>query len=75
MLRRMPRPEPFVWLPDHIWLTRDEAKIALWAADIAEAAGRSPAERAAARQAQRLITRKLWDDLADILEMNGEDHG
>ena len=71
----MPRPELIVWLPDSIWLTREEATIVLQAADIAEAAGRSTAERAAAQQAQRLITRKLWDELADILEMNGEHDG
>ena len=67
--------EPIVWLPEHIWLTRDDAHVVLRAADIAAAAGRSTAERAAGRQAQRLITRKLWDELADILEMNGEHDG
>ena len=67
--------EPIVWLPEHIWLTRDDAHVVLRAVDIAVEAAAAEADHEAALQAKHLITRRLWDELADILETNGEHHG
>ena len=62
-------------LPGGIWLTREEARTVLLALDIAKAAARNRAEARIARSAILLITRKLWDELADIMEMNGDHDG
>ena len=62
---------PFVRLPGAIELNRDEALAVLDALDSAKAAARSAHEQRVAEAAIPIITRKLWDELADILEMNG----
>lgn len=41
---------------------------------VARGAHEEPAPEAAVK-AKQLITRRLWNELADILEMNGEQHG
>ncbi len=63
---------PFVRLPGAIELNRDEVLAVLDALDNAKAAARSAHEEQVAEAAIVIITRKLWNELADILEMNGE---
>lgn len=67
--------EPYVWLPGVINLDRNEALAVLCALDIAFATARNTHEKGVAEAAKLLITRKLWDELADILEMNGDHDG
>lgn len=67
--------EPYVWLPGLIELNGDEALAVLYALDVAIARARSAHEERVAEAAKLLITRKLWDELADILEMNGDHDG
>lgn len=69
------RPGTFAIFPDGIRLTNDEALAVLYALDDAKAAARNARERRDAEAAILLITRKLWDELADVLEMNGDDDG
>lgn len=69
------RPGIFTVLPEGIWLTDDEVLAVLTALDIARAAARNHTEARVARSAILLITRKLWDELADVLEMNGDHDG
>jgi hypothetical protein len=59
--------EPFARLPEQIQLSLDEVTAMLEVLDIAEDAARTDAERAAAREAIRLITSKLWPELGDLL--------
>ena len=69
------RPGTFAILPDGIRLTNDEALAVLKGLDIARAAARNRTEARVAEAATLLITRKLWNELADILEMNGDHDG
>ncbi|MDE0135261.1 MAG: hypothetical protein OXM54_10530 [Acidimicrobiaceae bacterium] len=71
----MAHQDAFTTLPAGIWLTNDESLAVLQALDIARAAARNHAESRVAGSAILLITRKLWDELADILEMNGDHSG
>lgn len=75
----MPLPQAFAWLPEEICFSLTEIEIVLAAVDIAvSSASRGthgePTAHPAIR-AKQLITRKLWEELADILEMNGDQHG
>lgn len=63
----MPADEPLVRLPDEISLTLGEVEDVLLALDLAHAET-SGAERTTIDRAVRLITRKLWPDLGDILD-------
>ena len=69
------RPGIFAVLPEGIWLTREEAETVLKALDVARAAARNHTEARVAEAAVLLVTRKLWDELADVLEMNGDHDG
>lgn len=64
--------EPFVRLPDRIELTLAEAGELLEVLDIAVATARTGAERTAARAAGEMITAKLWPELGDLLEDDGQ---
>ena len=61
-------------LPEGIWLTRHETKWVLEALDIAADAVQGGNRQALVEKAITLVTRKLWEELADILEMNGDQH-
>ena len=62
-------------LPEGIWLTRYEAKWVLEALDIAADAVQSRNQQVLVDRAITVVTRKLWEELADILEMNGDQDG
>ncbi len=59
--------DPYVRLPDHIELSLAEAGELLEVLDIAAAAARTDAERAAVRDVSHMITVKLWPELGDLL--------
>ncbi len=59
-------------LPDEISLTRGEAAVVLFALDVLETSAAAPDQAAKLRRAVRLLTRKLWPDLADLLDEDGE---
>lgn len=63
---------PYVRLPDHIELSLAEAGELLEVLDIAATAARNDAERAAVRDASRMITVKLWPELGDLLDGDDE---
>jgi len=64
--------DPYVRLPGHIELSLAEAGELLEVLDIAAATARTEDERAAIRDAGRMITLKLWPDLGDLLEGDDE---
>jgi hypothetical protein len=64
--------EPFARLPDQIVLDRHEIAIVLYALDLVELAALHPADRARVRVAIRLVTSKLWSELGDILDEDGD---
>ncbi|WP_420438499.1 hypothetical protein [Candidatus Poriferisodalis sp.] len=68
-------PGTLALLPEGIWLTRYEAKWVLEALDIAADAVQSESEQVLVDRAITVVTRKLWEELADILEMNGDQDG
>lgn len=68
----MPGDVPFARLPDQVTLTRDEISVVLFALDVTESAGLGAPERASVRRAIRLITGKLWPELGDLLDDEGE---
>ncbi len=59
-------------LPDHIEVSLAEAGELLEVLDIAAAAARTDAERAAVKGASRMITVKLWPELGDLLDGDDE---
>lgn len=59
--------EPFARLPEQIELSLEEVTAVLEALDIAELSARTAGERAAAREAIRIVTSKLWPELGDLL--------
>jgi hypothetical protein len=63
---------PFAHLPDEVTLTRDELAIVFFALDVVEQADVSSDDRVKVRRAVRLLTRKLWPELGDLL---GDDEG
>jgi len=66
--------EPLVRLPDKVVLSRDEVARVIFALDSAEeepAIGPSTRRRIAA--ARILLTSKLWIELADLLDDDGEE--
>lgn len=64
--------EPYVRLPDRIELTLAETGELLEVLDVAVATARTHGERTAAREAAEMITAKLWPELGDLLEDDGE---
>ena len=68
----MPGDIPFAQLPDQVTLTRDEISVVLFALDVTESTELGEPDRAAVRRAIRLITRKLWPELGDLLDDEGE---
>lgn len=63
---------PFARLPDDVTFTLSEVSALLEALDIGEAAVSTDEDRAAVRDAIRTITSKLWPELGDILDDEGE---
>ncbi len=63
---------PIADLPDEISVTRDEAAVVLLALDLLQTSAAAPDEAAKVRRAVRLLTRKLWPDLADLVDEDGE---
>lgn len=59
--------------PDEITLTRDEAAVALSALDVVDSAVSGPEEAEKVRPAVRLLTRKPWPELGDLLDDEGEE--
>ena len=64
--------DPLVRLPDRIEVTAAEAGRLLEVLDIAAATARTDEERAAVREAVRMITAKLWPELGDLLDGDEE---
>jgi hypothetical protein len=64
---------PIAELPDEITLDRDEAATVLFALDVVEESHIEPVRRAKVRRAVRLLTRKLWPDLGDLLDEDDEE--
>ena len=64
---------PIADLPDEITLTRDEAAVVLFALDVVDSAVSEPEEAEKVRRAVRLLTRKLWPKLGDLLDDEGEE--
>jgi hypothetical protein len=59
---------PIAELPDEVTFTLDEVAALLFVADIAvERTAEDSAEHAMARQAQQLITSRLWPELGELL--------
>lgn len=69
----VPGDVPFVELPDRIEFSLDEVSSVLEVLDIAEAAARTDDERAAAREAIRIVTSKLWPELGDLLDRDDDE--
>lgn len=66
---------PIAELPDEVTFTLDEVAALLFVADIAvERTSEDSAEHAMGRQAQRLITSRLWPDLGALPD-DGEEEG
>ncbi len=63
---------PIADLPDEITLTRDEAAVVPFALDVVDSAVSEPEETEKVRRAVRLLTRKLWPELGDLLDDEGE---
>lgn len=63
---------PIADLPDEITLTRDEAATVLFALDLGDTAVSSREEAKKVGQAVRLLTRKLWPELGDLLDGDEE---
>ena len=64
---------PITDLPDEVTLTRDEAAVVLFALDVVDSAVSEPEEAEKVRRAVRLLTRKLWPELGDLLDDEGEE--
>ena len=64
---------PIADLPDEITLTRDETAVVLFALDVVDSAVSEPEEAEKVRRAIRLLTRKLWPELGDLLDDEGEE--
>ena len=60
-------------LPDEITLTRDEAAVVLFVLDVVDRAVSEPEEAEKVRRAVRLRTRKVWAELGDLLDDEGEE--
>lgn len=58
-------------LPDEITLRRDEVAILLFALDVVDNAVSEPEDAEKVRRAVRLLTRKLWPELGDLLDDEG----
>ncbi len=63
---------PIVDLPDEITLTRDEAAIVLFALDVVDSAVSERGDAEKVTRAVRLLTRKLWPELGELLD-DGEE--
>ena len=63
---------PFAHLPDEIVLTRDELSVVLFALDTLADAGVTGEDAAKVHRAIRLLTRKLWPELGDLLDEDEE---
>lgn len=63
---------PFANLPDEATFTRDELATVLFALDVVEQAEVAPAESAKVHRAIRLVTKKLWPELGDLLDDGDE---
>ena len=59
---------PIADLPDEITLTRDEVAVVLFALDVVDSAVSEREEAEKVRRAVRLLTRKLWPELGDLLD-------
>lgn len=64
--------DPFANLPDEVTFTRDELATVLFALDVVERADVAPEESAKIQRAIRLVTRKLWPELGDLLDEGDE---
>jgi hypothetical protein len=66
--------EPITNLPEHITFNLDEVARILFAIDLAvELTRPGNDEQASARTAQRLVTARLWPDLDDLLDDDGNE--
>lgn len=68
----MPGDAPFARLPDEAVLSRDEISVVLFALDLMDDSDLGEPQRAAVRRAIRLVTSKLWPELGDLLDDDGE---
>jgi len=64
---------PIADLPDEIRLTRDEAATVLFALDVVDSAVPDGDHAEKVRRAVRLLTRKLWPELGELLDDDGEE--
>lgn len=64
---------PIAYLPEEIKLTHDEAATVLFALDVVDSAAPDPEDAETVRRAVRLLTRKLWPELGDLLDDEGEE--
>jgi hypothetical protein len=72
--RRVDAPAHFVALPDEVCFTLDEVADVLFVVDLAvEAATRGGSDRVVARRVQRLISGRLWPELGDLLNDDGDE--
>lgn len=70
--QRMADDRPFAHLPDDVSLSRDEVAVVLFALDLFDDVAADEPARTAIRRAIRVLITKLWPELGDLLDDEGE---